>query len=78
MGINLALQILEGSAHGGHHGGRDEAIDELTRESFWMTDAELERASRWAATNSNSQLQSVIARERQIRRLGGPVSDRTN
>ena len=42
MGICLAIKVLEGRATGAPHGGVDEACDELIRESFWMTDAEIE------------------------------------
>lgn len=77
MGINLALDILDRGADGGPHGGPAEAVDELVRESFWMTDAELRRAERWAATHSPI-LQIVINSERSKRRSNAPVEHRTN
>jgi len=52
-------------------------VDELVRESFWMTDAELRRAERWAATHSPI-LQIVINSERSKRRSNAPVEHRTN
>lgn len=78
MGINLALDVIEGKASGGRHGGRDEAIDELTRESFWMTNEEIARAQRWAVQNNSAQLKAAMAEELRIRRMGGPISNRVN
>jgi hypothetical protein len=80
MGINLALAILEGTAHGysGRHGGRSEAIDELIRESFWMTDEELTRAHRWAVSNGSVALGAAVEGERAKRKTSAPVSARVN
>jgi hypothetical protein len=72
MGIRLALQVLEGKASGGRHGGRNEAIDELIRESFWMTDDELARAGAWAIKNDSTPLVAAMAGEAYCRRHGGP------
>jgi hypothetical protein len=78
MGICLALDILEHGADGGRHGGPSEAVDELTRESFWMTAAELTRAARWAAVNGSTLLQAVVDAERRTRRAGAPICYRSN
>lgn len=77
MGINLALEILEHGVCGGRHGGRDEAVDELIRESFWMTESELCRAEAWAAKNS-ALLQAAVDAERKCRRTCAPVGHREN
>ena len=76
MGICLALSILE---NGGvtAHGGRSEAIDELIRESFWMSDRELDRAEAWAIEHS-PLLEVSIDLERTRRRSGQPISYRVN
>ena len=76
MGICLALSILE---HGGvtAHGGRPEAVDELIRESFWMTDAELDKAEAWAIRHS-PLLEVAIDVERTRRRANAPIGHRVN
>lgn len=77
MGICLALDVLERGANGGRHGGKPEAVDELVRESFWMTDDELDRAQRWASANS-AVLQIAIDAERSKRRANQPIGYRVN
>lgn len=77
MGINLALSILEHGASGGHHGGRSGAIDELIRESFWMTDSEIDRAHAWARKHS-PLLEVSMDVERTRRRTNAPVAHREN
>jgi hypothetical protein len=52
-------------------------VDELIRESFWMTEGELDRAARWAAVNS-PLLQAAITDERRKRRSGEPIIYRPN
>lgn len=78
MGINLAIEILEGKSSGGRHGGVEEAIDELTRESFWMTNEEIARVQILASRADSAQLKAAMAEELRIRRMGGPISNRVN
>jgi hypothetical protein len=77
MGICLALSILEHGAPGGPHGGWSEAIDELIRESFWMTEPELDRAYSWALKRS-PMLEVAIDVERTRRRGNAPIGHRVN
>jgi len=77
MGICLALSILEHGASGGPHGGRCEAIDELIRESFWMTDEEVKRAEAWAEQHS-PLLEVSMEVERTRRASKAPIGYRCN
>jgi len=67
MGICLALSILE-TGEQSPHGGRPEAIDELIRESFWMTQAELSKAYTWALRNNSQMLRATVESELLYRR----------
>lgn len=82
MGIWLAIRILDGRAQPCAHGGADEACDELVRESFWMTDAELDHVldlTRKEPASAHAQvLVPALSSERQKRRQNAPVGLRVN
>lgn len=74
MGINLAMAVLTEGADGGRHGGRSEAIDELIRESFWMTEREIARAQ----SVDDRLLRAAMAEELRRRRSGCSIGERVN
>jgi hypothetical protein len=81
MGINLAIEILDGRLKTSPHGGLAEAINELMRESLWMTDEEVEYVISIVNKDSDSQkrlLIPVMQAELQTRRKNSDVGYRSN